>query len=172
MKEEITLCENGDDSSVTSIHLFDGYYYNMRRKLGIGNNEARMSVYIKDKKLQKTLEDAGLSLIDTGKSKELQVFIGFDNRSSSKITLHTVYNNSPFEVTDMATLSTIADQIEGCFLINTLKIAVYSWTNPCNDTLKTIAYLTELDIRNIHLELLEEFKQLEEKRRTDNDRRN
>ena len=74
-------------------------------------------------------------------------------------------------MTDMATLSTIADQIDGCFLINTLKIAVYSWTNPCNDTLKTIAYLTELDIRNIHLELLEEFKQLEE-RRTDNGRRN
>ena len=165
MAEEIALCENGDESSVTSIHLFDNYYYNMRRKLGIGNNEARMSVYIKDKKLQKTLEDAGLSLIDTGKNKELHVFIGFDNRFPSKITLHTVYKKSPFEVTDIATLSRIADQIEGCFLIKTLKIAVYSWTNPCNDTLKTIAYLTELNIRNIHLKPLEELKELEEERR-------
>lgn len=165
MKTEIALCENVDDSLVTSIYLFDDYYYNMRRKYGIGNNKARMSVYIKDKKLQKTLEDAGLSLIDTGKSKELQVYIGFDNRSPSKIALHTVYNDSPFEVTDMATLSTIDDQITGCFVIYTLKIAVYSWINPCNNALKTIAYLTELDMRNIHLKPLEEMKQLEKEMR-------
>lgn len=174
--EEITLCEKGNVPK-TYIALY-GYYRKKRRKLGMDDNKGRLFVYIEDKELQKTLENRGLQIDKRGEVGILKVLISFNKHISPKIKLHTdggvikldnlddVYwflykfnRTNPYEggfisidVTNYwggytydaskeADLSTYDDI--------TMKIKTYDWT--ASKRHGTTAYLTELELYNVHL---------------------
>ena len=178
MIEEITLCEKGNTPK-TYISL-DGYYRKKRRKLGMEDNKDRLIVYIEDKELQKTLENRGLHIDKRGEVGILKVLISFNKNISPNIVLHTdedqaiklgnldgvnwfLYKfnrTNPYErnfvsidvanywggyayhASKEADISTYDDIA--------IKIKTYDWSM-ANGSKGTTAYLTELELYNVHL---------------------
>ena len=178
MTEEITLCEKGNETK-TYISL-DSYYRIKRRKLGMDDNKGRLFVYIEDKELQKTLENRGLHIDKHGEVDILKVLISFNKRTSPKIVLHTdedqaikldnlddvnwflykfnrtnpyernfisidvtnYWGGYTYDASKEADISTYDDIA--------MKIKTYDWSM-ANGSKGTTAYLTELELYNVHL---------------------
>lgn len=177
MKTEITLCEKGNGPK-TYITL-DRHYRIQRRKFGVDNKD-RLFVYIEDKALQKTLEDSGLSIEKRGEVGILKVLISFNERISPKIVLHTdkdqtIKLDNLDEVNWFLYKFNMTNPYEGGFKsvnvtnywggytydaskeadISTyddiaMKIKTYDW-HMSNGSKGTTAYLTELELYNVHL---------------------
>lgn len=177
MTEEITLCEKGNAPKI--YFTLDNHYRIKRRKLGIDNNKDRLFVYIEDKALQKTLEDRGLRIDKHGKVGILKVLISFNERTSPKIILHTekdevikldslddanwflykfnmsnpygggiktvditnYWGDYTYDASKEADISAYDDIA--------MKIKAYDWSN--GERHGTTAYLTELELYNVHL---------------------
>ena len=178
MTEEITLCEKGNGSK-TYITL-DRHYRIQRRKFGADDNKDRLFVFIEDKALQKTLEDRGLCIDKRGEVGRLKVLISFNERISPKITLHTdkdevIKLDNLDDVNWFLYKFNMTNPYEGGFKsvnvtnywggytydaskeadISTyddiaMKIKTYDW-HMSNGSKGTTAYLTELELYNVHL---------------------
>lgn len=177
MTEEITLCEKGNEPKI--YFTLDRHYRRMRRKYGADDNKDRLFVHIEDKALQKMLEDRGLCLDKRGEVGRLKVLISFNERISPKIMLHTekdevikldnlddvnwflykfnmtnpyagdfisvditnYWGGYTYDASKEADISTYDDI--------TMKIKAYDWQNGKRHG--TVAYLTELELYNVHL---------------------
>lgn len=177
MAEEITLCKKGNEYK-TYISL-DRTYRRKRRKFGMDDNKDRLFVHIEDKTLQKTLEKRGLHIDKLGEVGVLKVLISFNENISPKIVLHTdkdqaIKLDNLDEVNWFLYKFNMTDPYEGGFISIdvtnywggytydaskeadistyddiTMKIKTYDWSN--GERHGTTAYLTELELYNVHL---------------------